>query len=101
MLTEKQLAAVMAAAYAVSNLGHGVNEDRIRELLERKRPCEDARFAVGELAGHLMENDEHENLFGEEAEMWEQGILRDGVRHWINRWSRINNWLQTFEEFIG
>lgn len=101
MLTEAQLTAVMGAAYAVSNFGYGVNEDNIRRLLESKRPCDSARFAVCELAGHLMENEEHEELFGNEAEGWERDIAKTGVKAQIERWKGINPWLTIFEEFMA
>lgn len=65
----------LAAAFAISNMGHEVPKD-IAE-----RPFSDGRFCTPRsqvecFAGHLMETDEHEEIFAEEAESWYKDLKR-------------------------
>lgn len=67
-----------AAAMAVSNYGHGADEDRILRWKPHMRFMNSPRSEVEDLAGHLMENEEHEEMFAGEAESWADTIIRDG-----------------------
>lgn len=100
-VTELQLIAVMSAAFAVSNYGHMLDEDRLRRMVEYDRNMTSARYAVCELAGHLMENDDHEEMFTKEAEGWEEEITKDGLRAWITQWrgyGSMYDWMAIFSE---
>jgi hypothetical protein len=63
----------LSAAFAISNMGHAVPA-HISEP-----PFQDDRYAsprssVCNFAGHLMETDEHEEIFTEEAESWYEDL---------------------------
>jgi hypothetical protein len=82
----------LAAALAVSNLGHRVPED-IHETFFGWSDTPESE--IGDLAGHLMESNEHEHIFYAEAEMWgkyldridEESLLRFHGPHspWIEK----------------
>lgn len=79
MKTKEEKIARIAALLAVSNLGHFHNikvDDFTKEdtIMWSGDPYSD----VCMIAGHLMENDEHEEYFGEEARMWHERFI---VRH--------------------
>lgn len=57
----------LAAAFSISNMGQRVPDD-IAET--RFGWSETPQSAICNLAGHLMESDEHEDIFVSEAEMW-------------------------------
>lgn len=60
----------LAAWFAVSNLGHMHNMDESEAGDTHYDWPKDPRNAVENIAGHLMESDEHEEIFAEEAESW-------------------------------
>lgn len=66
----------LAAAFAISNMGQKVPDD-IAET--RFGWASTHQQAVCDLAGHLMETDEHERIFTQEARMW-SGYLRKTSR---------------------
>jgi hypothetical protein len=80
MFTPEQKIARVAAGMAISNLGHlGLNVKE-EALTDTRYPGSWTGSAGGDvchLAGHLMENDEHETYFTEEAEGWVGNIAGD------------------------
>lgn len=59
--------AQLAGAFAMSNMGHQVPEN----VADRPPFWPDTpRQAVENLAGHLMEDEEQDEIFADEAEMW-------------------------------
>ena len=102
--TEAQVIAVMAACFAVSNLGlwQFIREDSVRRMVMTNNHMISARYAVCELAGHLMEEEEHEDLFSQEAEGWERDITKEGLRVYITRFEKYpnNGWLSIFRDAI-
>lgn len=73
----------VAAAMAVSNYGHlGLNVpvSRVTSWKPNKPQYSSSRQEVCDLAGSIMETDEHEEMFADEAEGWENTIrdLHDG-----------------------
>lgn len=100
--TEAQVIAVMAACFAVSNLGlwQFIREDSVRRMVMTNNHMISARYAVCELAGHLMEEEEHEDLFSKEAEGWERDITAMGLRHYITTYEKHNAWLSIFRDAI-
>jgi hypothetical protein len=82
-----------AAAMAVSNYGHGTDEARILRWKPNPRFPSTPRSEVCDLAGHLMETDEHEEMFASEADGWAKQIIDAGgllafaeVFHWHKPW---------------
>lgn len=84
--------AQLAAAFAMSNMGHQVPADIAKNP---DRWPSSVRNAVENLCGHLMETDEHEDIFADEADMWAtmidststEQILRTHGQHcpWIKK----------------
>lgn len=94
-LLPEQKHARLAAAFAISNMGQEVPNDVGKgNFLEWERS---SRHAVDNLAGHLMETDEHEEIFAEEAEMWDETIQRDGVQRMFRVHAKTCPW---FEEIL-
>lgn len=67
-----------AAAMAVSNYGHGADPSRILDWWRPNLTHGTPRAEVCDLAGHLMESDDHEEMFAEEAEGWAKTIAEAG-----------------------
>lgn len=67
-----------AAMMAVSNYGHGVDVERVLNWKPVQRFGNTPRSEVEDLAGHLMESYEHEDMFAEEAEGWAKDIKAAG-----------------------
>jgi hypothetical protein len=59
----------LAAAFAISNMGQEVPKD-IAKAPFGHGPYVSAEGQVDQFAGHLMETDEHEDIFHGEAQMW-------------------------------
>lgn len=67
----------VAAAMAVSNYGHlglTVPVSRVTDWTPSKPQHSSARSEVCDLAGNIMETDEHEEMFAGEADSWESQI---------------------------
>ena len=76
--THEAKVARVAAGLAISNLGHlGTNVKPSDLLTNPKDWTGDAESDVCQLAGHLMENDDHESLFTQEAAGWADHIKND------------------------
>lgn len=82
----------IAAGLAISNMGQEVPE-RIYESSEDQRWETTARSEVESLAGHLMETDEHDEIFVGEAEMWYENI-KDLSLNEILRQFQHNSWVE-------
>lgn len=98
--SEASLIAVAAAAMAISNYGHPVPVDSIRWLLKGTGEMQ-AGYVVCELAGHLMENEDHETVFVEEAEMWVPTVEEKGLRNMHLTWPRHKEWLDLLVEHLA
>lgn len=87
MITEQQKIARMASIMAVSNLGHlhNINLDQNTDF-KLFKPADSARYDVCHVAGHLMESDDHEDMFGEEAEGWEKRIRKAGFEAFVEQY---------------
>jgi hypothetical protein len=77
----------MAACFAISNLGHEVPKSAAENVGYWST---DPRVEVEGLAGHLMESDEHERIFAQEAQGW----LKYVTEHPVKELLRVhpNNW---------
>lgn len=88
-----------AAAMAVSNYGHGVDEARVLDWQPDLRFGNTPRSEVEDLAGHLMENDEHEDMFAGEADSWAASIREaGGLAPFAERFSHHAGWLLKLAE---
>ncbi len=88
-----------AAAMAVSNYGHGADEARILNWKPNLRFGNTPRSEVEDLAGHLMETDEHEDMFAGEAESWATQIKKDGgLRKFAEMYPHHEAWLLKLSE---
>lgn len=68
----------LAAAFAISNMGHQVPDDIAEgDWLDWEST---PRHAIDNLAGHLMEDESHDELWAGEAEMWYDQIQSKGVQ---------------------
>lgn len=67
-----------AAAMAVFNYGHSVDADRVLDWTPNLRYGNSPRQEICDLAGHLMESDDHEEMFAGEADSWAKTIQKDG-----------------------
>lgn len=88
----------VAAAMAVSNYGHlglSIPVSSVTRWTPSKPEYSSARQEVCDLAGSIMETDEHEEVFAGEAESWETTIREqhggDLVKfaeafHWHKEW---------------
>lgn len=75
--TQEAKVARVAAGLAISNLGHlGINVTPGDLLANPKGWTGDAESDICQLAGHLIESDEHEALFRTEAAIW-QDVLEN------------------------
>jgi hypothetical protein len=69
----------IAAMMAVSNCGHGVDVAKVTRPIDHNSPYPiTARNEVEYLAGHLIETDEHETMFANEATSWAKEIKKTG-----------------------
>lgn len=95
MLTEAQKIARIASLMAVSNLGHlhNINLGRVTDF-SRFKPADNARYDVCTVAGHLIESDDHEDMFSEEAESWEQRFREAGFEAFVNQYSHHEEMLR-------
>jgi hypothetical protein len=72
-MNERRIAR-LAAWFAISNLGHTHNMRQEDAGSTKHHWARDPNAAVCDIAGHLMEDDSHERLFGEEADGWYQEL---------------------------
>lgn len=73
----------VAAAMAVSNYGHLGLSIPVERVHEKWLPRGDPRYStpgseVCDLAGSIMETDDHEEMFAGEAESWAKSIRQAG-----------------------
>jgi hypothetical protein len=92
-LLEGELARV-AAGLAMSNLGHEVPVDRITQSSEFQDWNETPRLAMENLAGHLCENEEHDEIFVGEAEMWHTDIKGKSVNDILLTYGDRHPWIE-------
>lgn len=78
MKIEDQRINLAAAMMAVSNYGHGVDAEKVLRWEPCARYGNSPRTEVERLAGHLMETEEHEDMFAGEAESWAKTIRQSG-----------------------
>jgi hypothetical protein len=75
-----QQAIVLAAIFARSNMGHGESPEwRIKGLMAN--PKITLSDAVLSCCGDLMETDEHQQMFEEEARGWYKDFKRKSIKN--------------------
>lgn len=95
MTDDPRKVARAAAAMAISNYGHlggSVPVERVTDT--RWSWSTDAYSEVCNLASGIIESDEHETMFGEEAQGWERQIQEAGLEAFATQFSH-NPWLRT------
>lgn len=82
-----------AAAMAVLNYGFDVDHSRVLRWEPNLRYGNSPRQEICDLAGHLIESDEHGELFAGEADGWAAQITEEGgllqfaeKYHWHKPW---------------
>lgn len=85
---------IVGAGLAVSNLGHSVNAERIVEMSGDERMNYTPRLAIENLAGHLCENEEHDEIFVAEAEMWHEQIKELSVNEILRQYGDRHPWIE-------
>lgn len=86
MITDKQKVARAASMMALSNMGQlGLNIQVEPCLKDPSGWCESASHDVCQIAGNILETEEHEQIFSQEAEWWERMINKDGLAAFINK----------------
>ncbi len=76
--TEDKIINRVAAMMAVSNYGFAVDVNRVLRWELPTRYDNSPRSEVCDLAGHLIESDEHEEMFADEAFGWRKEIIKAG-----------------------
>jgi len=101
MKTKEQKIARIAALFAVSNLGQ-FHMIKVEQWIVDDQPAPRMRSQwtgnaysdVCMIAGHLMENDEHEHYFGDEATGWVKELSQIGdIKLIAERWPHHSEWL--------
>lgn len=95
MTDDPRKIARVAAGMAISNYGHlggSVPVDRVTDT--RWSWSTDAFSEVCNVAGNIIESDEHEEMFGDEAEGWEKQIREVGLEAFAERFS-YHSWIRT------
>jgi len=95
MADDPRKIARLAAAMAISNYGHlGLNVS-VDEVLETRWKWSDsAESEVCSLAGRLMECDDHEVMFCQEARSWEKTITGYGLRGFADLYPHHKEWIE-------
>lgn len=83
----------LAAAFAMSNMGHKVPEDIARPPFGHG-PYVSPEGQIDQWAGHLMETDEHEDIFHGEAEMWYDTLSKQSTEEVLRIHSPHCPWIQ-------
>lgn len=86
----------VAAAMAVSNYGHGTDVPKILNIYPTEYST--PRSEVDYLAGHLMETDDHEDMFAEEAESWAKKIRKEGLANFAAKYKNHDGWINQIAE---
>lgn len=94
MKPEHERVARIGAIMAVSNLGHFHNLNLESAIDPRGGWGDNARYDVCNIAGHLMECDDHEELFGDEAQRFEDELLGIGIEDFIKLYPHHEEWLR-------
>jgi hypothetical protein len=85
----------LAAAFAMSNMGHQVPETITKDIqTSDDKYIVTPRSEVEQVAGHLMESDEHEDLFAQEAEMWYKDLKGRSNEEVLKIWGDTSPWIQ-------
>lgn len=91
-ITQEQKIARMASIMAISNMGL-LHFCEGRNLLSG-HIVDRAEYDVCSLAGHLIESDEHEEIFGAEAKMWEEITKKDGLEKMMENYPHHREWME-------
>lgn len=84
----------LSAAFAISNMGQGIPADIGTAPLSKESPFLTPRSEVENWAGHLMETDEHEDIFAGEAEMWYKDLAKKEREEILQVWGAHSPWIQ-------
>lgn len=90
-MNEGQKIARIAAGLAISNFGFGHGNEIGKRIFERlteaprsaREVSDQAGYEICNFAGHLLESEEHEKIFIEEAESWEKQIKKMGLEKYV------------------
>lgn len=100
MKTRAEKIARIAALFAVSNLGHFHNIKVEKYINDDPNPSprgrawsDDAYSEVCGIAGHLMENEEHEQYFGDEARGWQETFKDTSIEDIAKQYKWHSEWL--------
>lgn len=81
----------LAAAFALSNMGHQVPEN----MAEKPYSDDDTpRSQIDDFGGHLMESDEHEEIFAGEAEMWYKTLGDQSINEILRIYGPHSPWIE-------
>lgn len=92
-MNDKTKYARAGALLAVSNMGHWHNLRPDAILCNPSGWCDEARYEVCTVAGHLMESDEHEEIFGDEAAAWEKLFTENGMEKMAKDYPHHAEWI--------
>jgi hypothetical protein len=82
----------------MSNLGHEVPDDVAEDIPEgSSRFPVTPRLEIENLAGHLMESEEYEDIFAEEAEGWYETLSKMSSEDILTNYTR-NPWVSKIVE---
>ncbi len=80
----------LAAAFTISNMGQKVPEDISSSGCWSSTP----QSAICNLAGHLMETDEHERIFVKEAAYWSEYVREKSREELVSVHGVHSPWLE-------
>ena len=95
MTDDPRKVARVAAGMAISNYGHLGGSIPVERVTDTHWGWStDAFSEVCSVAGSIMETDEHEEMFGDEARGWEKQILEMGLEAFALKFS-YHSWIRT------
>lgn len=95
---EQQKINRIAAAMAVSNYGHGVDEARVLGWRPNPRFGNSPRSEVNSLASHLMETEDDKDTFADEAEGWAKTIAKSGIIKFAEDYPHHTHWIMQIKD---
>lgn len=78
---------ILAGMFALSNMGQGIDPYHVESAL--KCPPIDVRDSVEGFCQHLMESDEHEEIFQGEGAMWAEELTKHSDEDIARIWPHI------------
>lgn len=78
---------VWAALFARTNMGQSMPDaDMIRRYRTAAKHGTGLSAMVNMVCGDFIENDEHADMFFEEAQMWKQQLRKDDIEDIFRKW---------------